>query len=228
MNLNPCDSSSIGEQVHQLILDKSISSTTVELDRRDYLYTSCDVDNCLYLVLKGRIKVVTANAEGKESLLRIVTPGDLAGENRLASDQRLDSAIAMTPATVKRLPHNDIIAAMTDPTIRRKFIEFLSQRVCEQQRLITDLITVNSERRLASILLNLAQKMGRRVDHTLQLREQITQEELAAMVGTTRSRVGFFLKRFRESGILQSADGRLLIFHEPRLRAFIECGELSL
>ncbi len=48
------------------------------------------------------------------------------------------------------------------------------------------------------------------------------------MVGTTRSRIGFFLKRFRESGILQTVDGHLLVFDEPRLRNFIECGELSM
>lgn len=227
MTLPSITVSSIGERIHELIVSKAISATTVEIARRDYLYTNCDTDSCLFLILKGRVKVVTVNPDGKESLLRIVAPGDLAGESRLASGQRLDSAIAMAPTTVKRLRHEDVITAMTDHGLRRTFVEFFAQRVCEQQRLITDLITVNSERRLASILLHLSQKMGHRVGPTLQLRERITQEELAAMVGTTRSRVGFFLKRFRECGILKSAEGRLLIFDEPRLKAFIECGEFS-
>lgn len=227
MPLPSSTSMSIGERIHELITNKVISATTVEIARRDYLYTNCDSDSCLFLVIKGRLKVVTVNPDGKESLLRIVTTGDLAGESRLGSGQRLDSAIAMAPTTVKRLRHEDVITAMTDHGLRRTFVEFFAQRVCEQQRLITDLITVNSERRLASILLNLAQQMGHRVGPTLQLGERITQEELAAMVGTTRSRVGFFLKRFRECGILQSAEGRLLVFDEIRLKAFIECGDLS-
>lgn len=217
----------IGERIHRLIIGEVISATTVEIAKRDYIYTSCDSDDCLFLILKGQAKVVAVNPEGKESLLRIITPGDLAGESRLASGQRLDSAIAMTSTVVKRLRRDDVLAAMTDHGLRRTFVEFLAQRVCEQQRLITDLITVNSERRLASILLSLAQKMGHRAGTSLQLRERITQEELAAMVGTTRSRIGFFLKRFRESGILQSAEGRLLVFDEPRLKAFIEYGYLS-
>jgi CRP/FNR family transcriptional regulator, cyclic AMP receptor protein len=227
MTLPSSTSASIGERIHQLIVSKVISATTVEIARRDYLYTNCDTGSCLFLVLKGRVKVVTVNPDGKESLLRIVTPGDLVGESGLAGGQRLDSAIAMAPTTVKRLRHDELIRAMTDHGLRQTFVEFFAQRVCEQQQLITDLITVNSERRLASILLNLSQKMGHRVGTTLQLRERITQEELAAMVGTTRSRVGFFLKRFRECGILQSADGRLLVFDESRLRAFIEFGDLS-
>lgn len=228
MTLDTKNSTSIGKQIQLLIQNKTISATTVALSRRDYLYSNCDTDNSLYLVLQGRIKVVTVNPEGKESLLHIATPGDLAGESCLAAESRFDSAIAMTPATVKRLCHNELLTALTDNGLRRMLIEFLAQRVREQQQLITDLITVNSERRLASTLLHLAQKMGYRAGTTLQLRERITQEELAAMVGTTRSRIGFFLKRFRESGILQTVDGHLLVFDEPRLRNFIECGELSM
>lgn len=87
--------------------------------------------------------------------------------------------------------------------------------------MITDFVTADSEYRLAAILLNVTRKMGRRSGPLLILDARITQEELSGMVGTTRSRIGFFLKRFIDSGmVLRSREGVLAV-HEQRLDDFM-------
>jgi hypothetical protein len=87
--------------------------------------------------------------------------------------------------------------------------------------MISDLVTAESEYRLAAVVLQLGRKLGTRHGELLLIGERITQEELAGMVGTTRSRIGFFLKRFRAAGLVRRPKHGFLIVHEGRLMDYL-------
>lgn len=102
------------------------------------------------------------------------------------------------------------------------FVRFLISRMAEQQQTITNLITMDSEHRLAATLLRLACKLGKRQPEGVQIAIKITHEDLARMIGTTRSRVGIFLKRFRDSGLVEPLPGSFLMINEPGLITFVQ------
>lgn len=94
--------------------------------------------------------------------------------------------------------------------------------LCEQQRTIASLLLKDSEHRLAAVLLQLSRKLGKRRGPGVQLQERITQEDLSGMVGTTRSRVGYFLRRFHNAGLVERLPGSFLMLYEQRLATYLD------
>ena len=214
----------LGENLLRLIRSRSLSASTVELARREAVYGCMGGDRSMYLVERGQVKAVAPSREGKECLLGIYTAGDVFGELCLLDGERMETMITMTPAVLRRIPAARIVAALDDAGLRGEFVRYLAYRLYEQQQLITDLVTADSEYRLAAVLLHLARKLGRRQAHLLRIEQRITQEELSGMVGTTRSRIGFFLKRFRAAGLVTRTRDCFLVVDEPRLADFMARG----
>ncbi|HEX6967246.1 MAG TPA: Crp/Fnr family transcriptional regulator [Micromonosporaceae bacterium] len=210
-----------GDSIRRLIQTEMLGASTLRLGRRDVAYSCLDDDRSVYLVEHGQIKAVAPARNGKECLFAIYTAGDVFGEQCLIGGARMETAIAMAPTVLKRLSSTRLLAALGDAGLRAEFVRFLTYRLAEQQRFITELITADGEYRLAAILLYLARKLGKRDGHLLRIEGRITQEELSGMVGTTRSRVGYFLKRFCQAGLIARSGNCFLIVNEPRLYNFL-------
>ncbi|WP_406207794.1 Crp/Fnr family transcriptional regulator [Kitasatospora sp. NBC_01560] len=214
----------LGESLARLIRSEALSASTIEVARREVVYGCLDRDRSIYLVEQGQVKAIVPSREGKECLLSIHTVGDVFGELCLVGRGRTETVTAMTPVVLRRMSAAKVLAAMSDAGLREEFVRYMAGRMFEQQQLIAGLVTEDSEYRLAAVLLHLGRKLGRRDAHLLRIGEKITQEELAAMVGTTRSRVGFFLKRFRNAGLVDRSRDCFMVVHEPALRAFMADG----
>jgi CRP/FNR family transcriptional regulator, cyclic AMP receptor protein len=217
----------LGEHIARLIRTESLYASTIELARREVVYGCLDGARNIYLVERGQVKAVVPSREGKECLLGIYTVGDVFGELCLMGGERMETVTAMTAAVLRCISAPRVVAALADAGLREEFVRYLTLRLFEQQQLITDLVTADSEYRLAAILLHLGRKLGRRETHLLRVEERITQEELSGMVGTTRSRVGFFLKRFRNAGLISRTKDCFLVVHESRLSDFMARGYSS-
>jgi CRP-like cAMP-binding protein len=224
MTTSTVPSASLGTNLARLIGGDSLCASTIKLERRDVVYGCLDGDRSMYLVEAGQLKAVAPSRDGKECLLGIYTAGDVFGELCLIDSERTETVTAMAPTLLRRISAARVVAALSDAGLREEFVRYLANRLFEQQQLITDLVTADSEYRLAAILLHLARKLGKRDAHLLRIDERITQEELSGMVGTTRSRVGFFLKRFRAAGLVSRAAGCFLVVNEPRLATFMAGG----
>lgn len=211
----------LGSHLRDLIHRRLIRASTVQLCKNDIVYDCLAQDCSIYLVEQGQIKAVVYTRTGKECLLNIYTAREVFGESCLLGGVRFESTIAMTPATVRRISCVQVTAALADAGLREQFVKYLTQRLLEQQRFITDLVTTNSEYRLATVLLRLGRKLGTRNAHLLRIEERITQEELSAMVGTTRSRVGYFLKRFRTAGLIERTNDGFLAINEPKMHHYV-------
>jgi CRP-like cAMP-binding protein len=202
----------------------SAVSQPFTLPRRQAVYGSLDDDRSLYLIERGQVKAVATSPGGKECLIGIYTTGEVFGELSIICPQRVEMVTTMTSVVLRRMNAAKAINALSDAGSREEFIRRLAHRLFEQQRLIVDLVTTDSEHRLAAILLYLGHKIGQREGSLLRIESRITQEELASMVGTTRSRVGYFLKRFVGARMVMRTGDSYLVLHEARIRQFISCG----
>lgn len=176
----------------------------------------------MYLVEEGRVKIVTHSRGGKDCLLTICTNGDLFGEQALLREDREESATTMSSTTLKRVSRESFIGCLAEEELLEGLLRFSLTRLSEQQDIITDFVTADSERRLAATLLRLARKLGRRGPRVLRIEDRISQEDLARIVGTTRSRVGHFLKKFEALGLIESSKDCFLAVHEKLLCEYVE------
>jgi len=206
------------------LFHRSAVSRPFTLPRRQAVYGSLDDDRSIYLIERGQVKAVATSPGGKECLIGIYTAGEVFGELSIICPQRTEMVTTMTPVVLRRMNAATALDALSDAGSRDEFIRRLAHRLFEHQRLIVDLVTTDSEHRLAAILLYLGHKLGQREGSLLRIESRITQEELSGMVGTTRSRVGYFLKRFVQAQMVARSGSSGLILHEPRIRQFIACG----
>jgi CRP/FNR family transcriptional regulator, cyclic AMP receptor protein len=211
----------LGESLCMLIRTDRLPASTVNLARREVVRRRLDGERCVYVVERGHVKAVVASREGKECLVGIYTPGDVFGECSLFGAEPTETVTAMSPSTLRRIMSSRVIAALADDRLRDDFVRYLARRLAEQQKLITELVTADSEHRLAAVLLHLGRKLGRREANLLRIEERITQGELASMVGTTRSRVGYFLKRFHHTELVAQSKGCFLVIDEDRLEDYL-------
>jgi CRP/FNR family transcriptional regulator, cyclic AMP receptor protein len=178
----------------------------------------------LYLIDSGLVKAQNFSSGGKSCLLNIYGADDLIGDSCLVQRMRAETSTTLTPAVVRKIPRARVLRLIADQELAEDWLRYQILRVLEQQETITLFVTLNSEQRLGSLLLALARKFGSRRDGRTWVENQLTQEDFAQMVGTTRSRVGSFLKNFRQHGLVRAA-GNSLIIDEPGLHAYVAARE---
>lgn len=220
VSFHPVDFTGLGEVLLMSSETRNRLGAIRRMARREHLYNSGDFDDSIYVVQSGYLKTSTSSRDGRQCLLAIHGPGEVFGEACLVPGVRTETAIAMRDATVRRIRSADLLSAVVDDAMMERVVMCLAERMSDQQQAITNLVTMNSEQRLAATILHLARKLGRRTGMRLCLDERITQDELSALVGTTRSRIGHFLRRFHNLGYLESAHGAFLVINEQRLAAY--------
>ncbi|MFP5229085.1 MAG: Crp/Fnr family transcriptional regulator [Acidobacteriota bacterium] len=173
----------------------------------------------LYLQ-KGRAKLTVVSEKGKEATITLLSAGDFIGEESIAGGVglRLATATAITSCTALRIERSEMIRVMhQEHAFSDLFLKFLLARSMRTQADLVDQLFNSSEKRLARILLLMAEfgKPGEPVT----LIPEITQKTLADMIGTTRSRVSFFMNRFRKLGFLEY-NGRIQV-HKSLLNVIL-------
>jgi len=201
----------------------SPASILTRLDANEALYTCGARSNNIYLIESGCVKLLMLCQDAKECLLDIATEGDLVGESCLLRAERSETVIAMTPCVLRVVPRAEFLEIIFKQKLIEESLQYLAAKVCEQRQIISHFVTADSERRLAATLLRLARKLGtRREGRYLTIDKKITQEELAEIVGTTRSRIGYFLKRFRSARLIDPASQSVLMIDEARLDEYLQ------
>jgi CRP-like cAMP-binding protein len=184
---------------------------TLQLAPKDAFFSQGDPADAVFYLQKGRAKVTVVSAEGKEATIALVPAGDFVGEGALAAvaGQRLSTATALTACTALKIGRDEMIRALHEErSFSELFIRFLLERSMRVQADLVDQLFNSSEKRLARILLLMAE-FGKPGDPE-QYIPKISQETLAEMIGTTRSRVSFFMNRFRKMGFIEY-NGRIKV-----------------
>jgi CRP/FNR family transcriptional regulator len=162
----------------------------------------------IYVVLKGRVKILRASSEGQQKITSIRYRGDLLGELSLtggtAEIRHGDEAVALDTARVAVIRVADFWqAARRDPEIMQTALQYLTARLAEAHRQIESLVFDNNPRRLARALLNLAHEAARAGESSVRL----THEELAELIGSTREVVTGMMIEFRQQGVIDYKRG---------------------
>ena len=188
----------------QAFLDSAgLSKTIVEYRRNEVVFTQGDASDSVMYIQKGGVKLSVLSKTGKEAVVAMLGPSDFFGEGCLAGQTvRIGTATAITPTTVLEISKNQMVKVLHEQhALSDRFIaHMLSRNVRIEQDLIDQLFN-SSEKRLARALLLLA-RYGKQ-DKPRQVVAKISQETLSEMVGTTRSRVNFFMNKFKKLGFIE-------------------------
>jgi CRP-like cAMP-binding protein len=187
---------------------------------KETFFSQGDPADSIFYLQKGRAKVTIVSQAGKEATITLLSAGDFVGEEALAalSGLRLTTAIAVAACTALKITREEMIRVMHEEhDFSDLFLKFLLARSMRIQADLVDQLFNSSEKRLARILLLMAEfgKPG----EPEPLIPKISQETLAEMIGTTRSRVSFFMNRFRKLGFIEY-DGRIRI-HKSLLNVIL-------
>jgi len=192
----------------------------VRLAPKQTFFSQGDPADSIFYLQKGRAKITIVSQAGKEATITILSDGDFVGEEALAavSGRRLTTATAMTACTAVKVTREEMIRVMHEEhDFSDMFLRFLLARSIRIQADLVDQLFNSSEKRLARILLLMAE-FGKSGDPE-PLIPKISQETLAEMIGTTRSRVSFFMNRFRKLGFVEY-DGRIRV-HKSLLNVIL-------
>jgi CRP-like cAMP-binding protein len=179
----------------------------VLFSRKHIIFTQGDPSDAVFHVQTGKVRLTVVSSDGKEATIGILGDGEFFGEGALAGQAlRMGSATAMTDCAVLRIDKNAMMAALhREHEVSDRFVAYLLARNIRYEEDLVDQLFNSSEKRLARILLLLARFGKEGVPETVV--PKISQETLAEMVATTRSRVSFFMNRFRKLGFVHYNGG---------------------
>jgi CRP-like cAMP-binding protein len=179
-----------------------------EYGNREKVFSQADPATTVFYIRKGKVKLSVVSRQGKEAVIAVLGAGDFFGEGCLAGQPlRMASATVMSESSILRIDKERMIRLLHDePAFSQMFVSYLLTRTIRVEEDLVDHLFNSSEKRLARILLLLANfgKEGKPEP----VIAKISQETLAEMVGTTRSRVSYFMNKFRKLGFIKY-NGRL-------------------
>lgn len=186
------------------------------------LYTCGAENHNIYFIESGCVKVLLLSRSARQCLLDICSQGDMVGESGLLATERAESVVAMSPCVLRAVSRVDFVDIIFKYKLVEETLQYFAAKLQDQQQVMSHFVTADSEGRLAATILRLARKLGKPCGGGLMIDERITQEELAEIVGTTRSRVGHFLKGFQEAGLIERPSRASLLVNEERLDEHVQ------
>jgi CRP/FNR family cyclic AMP-dependent transcriptional regulator len=195
----------------QAFLDTSgVARKITKFRRSESIFSQGDAANSIMYIQKGGIKFSVVNKSGREAVVAMFGPTDFFGEGCLVGQSiRMGTATAITPSTILVIAKNEMLRALHDEhKLSDHFIAYMLAHNIRVEEDLVDQLFNSSEKRLARTLLLLA-RYGKQ-EHPNRVLPNMSQETLAEMIGTTRSRVNFFMNKFRKLGFIEY-NGRIKI-----------------
>jgi CRP-like cAMP-binding protein len=190
------------------LTQSGLGRTLVQYRKKQTIFTQGDPAETVFYIQKGQVKLTVLSQQGKEATIALLSSTDFIGEGCLAGDQpfRLATALAVTDCAVLRIEKAEMLSTLhAEHRFSDLFVAYLVERHNRTQADLVDQLFNSSEKRLARALLILS-RFGKE-DKPETVVPQISQETLAEMIGTTRSRVNFFMNRFRKLGFIKYNGG---------------------
>jgi len=184
-----------------------VSRKVAEFKKKETVFSQGDPGTNVLYIQQGGVRLSVVNESGKEAVVAVLGPGDFFGEGCLAGQPlRIGTATAITPTTALVIEKSEMIRVLhAEHEFSDRFITFMLARNIRIEEDLVDQLFNSSEKRLARTLLLLA-RYGQE-DAPQKVLPKISQEMLAEMIGTTRSRVNFFMNKFRKLGLIKYNGG---------------------
>jgi len=196
------------------------SMTDTELERGEVLFNEGDSGDRLYVVLDGKIKLGRTSGDGRENLLAVLGPGQMFGELSLFDPgPRSATATAVTDSRLASLGHAELQPWLVNrPDVARGLLFQLAHRLRRTNEVVADLVFSDVPGRVAKALLDLSTRFGRQADDGIHVHHDLTQEELAQLVGASRETVNKALADFANRGWLRLEPRSVVLVEPERLR----------
>ena len=193
--------------LHTFLESAGLSRRNVRFPRGATIFAQGAQANNVFYIQDGGVKLTVLSSTGKEAVVAMLGPGDFFGEGCLAGQAlRVGTATAVVPTTAVRIPKREMMRTLHEQSaLSDRFISHMLVRNIRIEEDLVDQLFNSSEKRLARTLLLLA-RYGKDDAHD-RLLPKLSQETLAEMVGTTRSRVNFFMNKFRKLGFIEYNGG---------------------
>jgi CRP/FNR family cyclic AMP-dependent transcriptional regulator len=204
---SPVRTRPVAFNVEVFLKSAGMSPRTVRFATDAVVFAQGAQANSVFYVQEGGVKLAVLSSVGKEAVVAMLGPGDFFGEGCLAGQPlRMGTATAVMRTALLRIPKRDMVRMLHEhPEFSDRFIAHMLTRNIRIEEDLVDQLFNSSEKRLARTLLLLA-RYGK-ADRTDRLLPKLSQETLAEMVGTTRSRVNFFMNKFRKLGLIEYNGG---------------------
>ncbi len=196
---------------HLVLTKLSVGKSCQEYNVDESVFSQGDAADAVFFVQDGKVKLTVVSTHGKEAVVAILPEGSFFGEGCLTGQQfRMSTASAVERSTVLRVTKQVMVALLhQDPQFAERFLAYLLSRNVRMEADLVDHLFNSSEKRLARLLLLMA-NFGHE-SKPIPLIARMSQETLAEMIGTTRSRVSFFMNRFRELGFIEYNSGGMQV-----------------
>jgi CRP/FNR family cyclic AMP-dependent transcriptional regulator len=193
--------------VELFLTSAGVARTMMEFGKKDTLFSQGDICKNIMYIQKGAVKVSVVSKTGKEAVVGMLGANDFIGEGGLAGQSmRMATATAVSPVTVLAIDNKEMFRVLhSESAFSDRFITYMLQRNVRIEEDLIDQLFNSSEKRLARALLLLA-RYGKQ-DKPQRMLPKIPQETLAEMIGTTRSRVNFFMNKFKKMGFIKYNGG---------------------
>ena len=195
------------------------SMETIRLAKGATLFSEGDPGEHLYVIVEGKLKLGTASGDGRENLLSILGPGEMFGELSLFDPQpRTSTATAVTDARLLALSHDQVIGLITaHPRVALELLERLAQRLRRSNEVLADLVFADVPGRVAKAIIDLGTRFGSQKEDGLHVNHDLTQEELAQLVGASRETVNKALADFASRGWVRLEPRAVVVMDYERL-----------
>jgi CRP/FNR family cyclic AMP-dependent transcriptional regulator len=194
----------ISFNAEEFLAKAGLSKVIVNYPKNDTIFSQGDTADAVFYIQKGKVKLAVVSPQGKEATVTVLSSRDFVGEDCIATAHplRLITATALSECVLLKIGKNEMVRVLSsEQKFSEVFVAFLLARNARTQEDLIDQLFNSSEKRLARILLQLAQFGKEGIPEVVI--PKISQESLAEMVGTTRSRVSFFMNRFRKLGFIE-------------------------
>lgn len=195
------------------------SMVALKLNKGQTLFKEGEEGDRLYVVVHGKIKLGRSSSDGRENLLSILGPGEMFGELSLFDPEpRTSTATAVTDARLVSLAHDAVIGLLTsNPQTSLELLRRLAQRLRKSNEVLADLVFADVPGRVAKAIMDLGERFGVQKDDGFHVNHDLTQEELAQLVGASRETVNKALADFAARGWLKLEPRAVLVTDTERL-----------
>ncbi|GBE06110.1 MAG TPA: Crp/Fnr family transcriptional regulator [Nitrospirae bacterium] len=185
----------------------------LEFKNNDHIFMEGDPSDWFYIVAKGQVKVLKHTVMGKDIILELMSPGDIFGGVAVLDNRPFPAtAQAMEKVTAIRISRKDLLSIMEEyPILKLETVKYFSDKLRDAHEMLKNMATERVERRVASLLLKLSEKVGSREGDYSKINFPLTRQEISEMVGTTVETCIRTMSKFQKQGMVRSSKNRILI-----------------
>ncbi len=195
----------------------------LEFNNNETVFHEGDPSDKFYILASGNVKIMKHSLTGKDIILEIMSPGDAFGGVAVLDNKPYPaSAQAMEPSSVIKISRQNLFLIMEEyPILKLELVKYFSDKLRDAHEMLKNIATERVERRIASLLLKLSEKVGVDDNGYLKIDFPLTRQEISEMVGTTVETCIRTMSKFQKQGLVKSSGGRIMI-KEASLRNYFE------